>query len=79
MSTLLAAQWWMITGFGAIWLGIQILAAGRLPRLLRGDKAPEAEKGSPQAFMIFWLDQYSWIGLTLTLAGIVFVIAGATS
>ena len=28
------------------------------------------EKGSAQAFQVFWLDQYAWIGIGLVIIGL---------
>lgn len=64
-----ASDWAIVAGLGALWLGAQIVVAGRLPRMLRRGVQPTAPKGSPQAFGLFWLDQYGFIGLTLALGG----------
>ena len=70
MADVSAAQWIAIIGLGAVWLGAQIALVAGLPRALRRGDVPRADRGSPQAFMLFWLDQYSVIGLALTGAGI---------
>ena len=70
MADLSVALWLGIAGLGAVWLGGQIALVAGLPRALRAGDAPRAEPGSSQAFMLFWLDQYSVIGLALTIAGI---------
>jgi hypothetical protein len=70
-------DWWTIVGLGAAWLGIQIVAVGRLPRALRRGPQPTAPKGSPEAFGLFWLDQYGTIGLGLAVGGLVAVLRGA--
>ena len=70
MADVSIALWLGIAGLGALWLGAQIALVAGLPRALRRGAVPSAEPGSPQAFMLFWLDQYSVIGLTLTIAGI---------
>ena len=75
MSTLQLADWLIILGFAGIWLGLQIIANGRLPRQLRKGPTPTAPKGSPEAFGLFWIDQYGYIGLTLAVGG---AIAAAT-
>ena len=67
-------DWWITVGAGAIWLGGQILWVAPLPRLLRKGKVATADKGSAEAFGLFWLDQYGWIGLTLFVLG----VAGTT-
>lgn len=77
MAGIDANDWLTICGLGAMWLGGQIVWAGRLPRALRGGEQPSAPKGSPQAFMLFWLDQYGFIGLTLALGGLLAALAGA--
>ena len=77
MALLQLADWLMILGFGSIWLGVQIVANGRLPRQLRKGPTPTAPKGSPEAFGLFWIDQYGYIGLTLAVGGLVAVLTGA--
>jgi len=42
-----------------------------LPRQLRRGPVPRAEKGTPEAFGLFWLDQYAWFGITLSATGII--------
>ena len=69
-------EWLTIAGLGALWIGVQIVVVGGLPRFLRRGEVPRAERGTPQAFMLFWLDQYSVIGLVLSGAGLVLVILG---
>lgn len=64
-----AGEWLMVAGLGAIWLGVQIVVVGRPPRALRRGPQPTAPKGTPQAFGLFWLDQYGAIGLTLAIGG----------
>ena len=70
MAELTTAPWLAIAGLGSVWLGWQILVVAGLPRTLRGGDTPSAEAGTPEAFGLFWLDQYAYIGLTLTLAGV---------
>jgi hypothetical protein len=66
----LAVQDWLwIAGMGALWLGVQIIWVAPLPRQLRQDRGAAAVKGSARAFGLFWLDQYGYIGLSLTAAG----------
>ena len=62
-------DWLIICGLGAVWLGVQIVVVGRPPRALRRGPQPSAPKGSPEAFGLFWLDQYGTIGLTLAVGG----------
>ena len=76
MAELALADWLRIAGFGALWLGTQIVWVAPLPRRLRSGEVPTAPKGSPQAFGLFWLDQYGYIGLTLVVTGIVLLGAG---
>ena len=68
--------WLAIGGLGALWIGVQIVVVGGLPRFLRRGAVPRAERGTPQAFMLFWLDQYSVIGLVLTAVGLTLVVLG---
>ena len=63
-------DWLQITGFGCLWLGAQIVWVAPLPRTLRRGKTPTAPKGSPEAFGLFWIDQYGWIGLSLCFIGL---------
>lgn len=70
------AHWLGIAGLGAIWLGAQIVLVAGLPRFFRRGEVPRASPGSPQAFMLFWLDQYSMIGLVLAITGAAFVLWG---
>ena len=70
------AHWLGIAGLGAVWLGAQIALIAGLPRVLRRGEVPRSLPGSPQAFMLFWLDQYSVIGLALAFAGAAFALWG---
>ncbi len=74
-----AGDWGIIVGLGAIWLGLQILVVGRLPRALRAGPHPTAPKGSPAAFGLFWIDQYGYLGLTLAIGGALAATWGAAS
>ncbi len=70
-------NWLLIVGLGACWLGWQIVWAAPLPRQLR-TKVPPAPTDDPQrAYMLFWLDQYGWIGLVLLGMGILAALLGA--
>lgn len=71
-----SAQWLVSFGLGAIWLGGQIVWVAPLPRHLRRGETPTAPRGSPEAFGLFWIDQYGYIGLSLLVAGAVLVSAG---
>jgi hypothetical protein len=52
-------------------MGWLVLANAPLPRQLRRGPTPVAEKGTPAAFGLFWMDQYGWFGVTLAVLGIV--------
>lgn len=69
MAELATVHWLVIGGLGSVWLGWQILVVAGLPRALRGGETPSAVPGTPEAFGLFWLDQYAYIGLILTLLG----------
>lgn len=77
MAALALADWLVITGLGAAWLGWQIVAVGGLPRAIRPRDEPPVDRGSPEAFGRFWLDQYGFIGLTLLAGGLALTIGGA--
>lgn len=77
MAAFALGDWLVITGLGAAWLGWQIVAVGGLPRAIRSRDEPPVLKGSPDAFLRFWLDQYSFIGLALGIGGLVLAVAGA--
>ncbi|MDA0976962.1 MAG: hypothetical protein O3B72_00240 [Proteobacteria bacterium] len=66
----------MIMGLGLGFHGALILWVAGLPRMLRPGESPTAEKGTPRAFMLFWLDQYSFIGLGLLLLGSAMALTG---
>jgi hypothetical protein len=72
-----ASDWWIVCGLGAIWLGVQIVIVGRPPRVLRRGPQPTAPKGTPEAFSLFWIDQYGFIGLALALGGALGALIGA--
>ena len=82
MAELTTDQWFTIAGLGALWLGVQIVVVGGLPRALRfaakkRGEVPTAPPGTPQAFGLFWLDQYSVIGLSLAGIGLVLAVMGS--
>ncbi|MDE0991497.1 MAG: hypothetical protein OSA83_19995 [Pseudomonadales bacterium] len=71
------SEFWIVAlGLGMAFHGLLILWVGGLPHALAPGEAPIAEKGSPEAFGLFWLDQYSYIGLVLSLAGLGLVVWG---
>lgn len=61
--------WRIIIGLGCMWLGAGIFIVKGLPRQLKSGPQPTAPKGTPEAFGLFWLDQYCYIGLTLLIGG----------
>ena len=71
--------WVMALGLGMAFQGMLIIWVGQLPRALRSGEQPTAEKGTPEAFGLFWLDQYSYIGLFLSLTGVVLSVWGYLS
>ena len=64
------AFWIVALGLGMAFHGLLILWVGGLPRALTPGDNRTAPKGSPEAFGLFWLDQYSYIGLVLAAGGI---------
>ena len=69
--------WGIIIGLGCAWHGLGILTVGGLPRQLKPGPQPTAEKGTPEAFGLFWMDQYAYMGLTLVLGGAALAALGA--
>ena len=77
MAPMACSHFWLLaTGFGMLWHGCWIMISGRLPRRLRGAAGVAAKPGSQTAFMAFWLDQYSWIGVALSIGGLMLALAG---
>ena len=70
-------NWLLVVGLGACWLGWQIVWAAPLPRQLRSQVPPAPKDDPERAYMLFWLDQYGWIGLTLLGLGILTALVGA--
>ena len=71
------SEFWIVAmGLGMAFHGLLILWVGGLPHALSNWEAPTAEKGSPEAFGLSWLDQYTYIGLVLSLAGLGLVVWG---
>ena len=70
------ADWLLVVGLGALWHGVQIIWVGGLPRQLRRGDVPVAEQGTPEAFGLFWIDQYGYIGVSLAGGGMLMALAG---
>ncbi|MFP6816585.1 MAG: hypothetical protein VB949_13090 [Pseudomonadales bacterium] len=70
------ADWLVVVGLGALWHGFQVIWVGGLPRQLRRGEVATAEPGTPQAFGLFWIDQYGYIGVVLAAARTLAVIVG---
>jgi hypothetical protein len=67
---------WLAVGLGCIWHGAQIVwVAPNPPSQFRKD-IEALERGSPQAFQRFWLDQYVWLGIVLVVLGLVLAVLG---
>ena len=79
MADIDLAHWIGLIGLGGVWLGVQIAVVAGLPRVLRAGETPTAQSGTPQAFMLFWIDQYGFIGLTLAAAGVAMAAWGFLS
>jgi hypothetical protein len=71
MTGVTLAQAFCFVGLGCLWMGWLVLANAPLPRQLRRGPTPVAEKGTPEAFGLFWMDQYGWFGVTLSVLGVV--------
>ncbi|MGV0033775.1 MAG: hypothetical protein ACNYPE_02045 [Candidatus Azotimanducaceae bacterium WSBS_2022_MAG_OTU7] len=72
------SEFWIVAlGMGMAFHGLLILWVGGLPRALSSGESPTAEKGSPEAFGLFWLDQYSYIGAVLALVGLGLIVWGS--
>ncbi|MBH80127.1 MAG: hypothetical protein CMQ49_06430 [Gammaproteobacteria bacterium] len=73
-------EWLLIVGLGGIWLGWQIVwASPALPRQIRRGEIPTVPKGTPEAFGLFWMDQYGYIGLALLAGGLGLAVYGGLS
>ena len=72
-------NYFLVFGLGFLWLGSQIIWVAGLPRQLQSGEKKIAEKNSPQAFMLFWFDQYAWIGILLSISGAISSILGIVS
>ena len=64
---------WIAVGAGLIWHGAQIVWVAPRPSQFVAQK-PALESGSAAAFQRFWLDQYAWIGISLTLLGAALIV-----
>lgn len=65
-----AQIFWLALAAGCIWHGAQIIWVAPIPTQFANEK-PQVEKGTPEAFQVFWLDQYAWIGICLVAIGVV--------
>ena len=65
---MMADLWLQALSLGMMFQGSLILWVGGFPLSL-GGRLPGAVKGSPEAFGIFWLEQYRVIGFCLILMG----------
>jgi hypothetical protein len=68
----------LIVGLAAVWYGAIVYWIAGLPRQLKSGRQPTAEKGTPQAFGLFWMDQYAYIGLTTGVAGVILLVASVS-
>lgn len=66
----------LVLGLGFLWHGVQIMWVGGLPRQLKSAVKNVAKKGSTKSFMLFWLDQYSWIGISFSFLGALAILIG---
>ncbi len=66
----MSEYWIMVVGLGMAFHGLLIVWVGGLPRALTPGESPTAAPGTPEAFGLFWLDQYSYIGLILAVVGL---------
>lgn len=76
MADVTTLQWLMLLGCGMFWLGSQIAVVSGGPRMFQKAPPPLAAKGTPQRFGQFWIDQYAWMGITLSVAGAGLVAMG---
>tara|TARA_B100000686_G_C16682493_1_gene912752 strand:+ start:181 stop:414 length:234 start_codon:yes stop_codon:yes gene_type:complete len=65
------SEWIFVIGFGVAWLGgLIMIVIPDWPRQLRKGETPSAPPGSPEAYGLFWMDQYGYIGIVLFLIGV---------
>ena len=57
-------------GLGFLWHGALIYWVAGLPRQLKKTSKNITESDTEKSFMLFWFDQYSWIGLLIIFIGI---------
>ena len=80
MATFSAFDWLTVIGLGMAWLGWQIVIVGGPPRFVRpSTNEPRVQRGTPEAFQRFWIEQYRYIGVVLGIAGLALAAAGALS
>ena len=63
-------------GLGFLWHGALIYWVAGLPRQLKKTSKNITESDTEKSFMLFWLAQYSWIGLLIIFIGILSIIRG---
>ena len=63
-------------GLGFLWHGALIYWVAGLPRQLKKTSKIITESDTEKSFMLFWLDQYSWIGILIIFIGILSIIRG---
>ena len=63
-------------GLGMVFQGALIIWVAGMPQTLMPGEAPKAEKGTPEAFGLFWIEQYRYIGLVLLLVGVALAVWG---
>lgn len=68
--------WITVIGLGLFWQGVLILWIAGVPLALRAKRTTRPDKGTPEAFNFFWLEQYRCIGLGLALVGAGLAVTG---
>ncbi|MEM9622098.1 MAG: hypothetical protein AAF993_10645 [Pseudomonadota bacterium] len=69
---------WIAVGLGCLWHGGLVIWVAPTPTQLRRN-VTKPPRGTAQAFQIFWLDQYAWIGISLVVVGLLCVAVGVLS